>query len=167
MKKERPRSQNAHEDSNKHTITRAMSNSSVSKDATDTALVADTATDTAAKDKEEPRILCDELHPDVIYNVQNNMHTTAEEEDGTIMKLQIGPGQAINGRMDAGAKRGFSAFLDTDTGRLRIDAEDPQKAAFWLEVDVNRISEMTKKQKTEEAEAAESNESEESANSAE
>ena len=147
-----------------------MSSSPSPKDtATDTAPVADTTIDTAAKDKEEPRILCDELHPDVVNKVQNNMHTAVEEDGDTTMKLQIGPGQAINGRMDAGAKRGFSAVLDTDTGRLRIDAEDPEKAAFWLEVDVQRLSEMTKKQKTEseEADAAESNESEEPANSAE
>ena len=146
-----------------------MSSSPSPKDtATDTAPVADTTTDTAAKDKEEPRILCDELHPDVVNKVQNSMHT-AVEEYWTITKLQIGPGQAVNGRMDAGAKRGFSAVLDTDTGRLRIDAKDPEKAAFWLEVDVQRLSQMVKKQKTgsDEADAAESNESEEPANSAE
>jgi hypothetical protein len=150
-----------------------MSSSPTSKDTTtdtttDIAPATDTTIDTATKDNEKPYILCDELHPDVVNKVKNNMHTVVEEY-WTIMKLQVGTGQAVNGRMDAGAKRGFSAVLDTDTGRLRIDAVDPEKAAFWLEVDTVRLSQMVKKQKTgsEEADASESNESEEPTNSAE
>ena len=128
------------------------------------------ATAAATETNDEPRILCDELHPDVDPskctmeamlkkeqedkedNNEDNKEQDKEDnkacEDGNV-SIKVGPGCMINGRMDDGPKR-FRASLCTDTGILRLDAEDQDKHfAFWAEINVDRLSNLCKRQKTE------------------
>ena len=122
---------------------------------------------TTAATNEEPRLLCDELHPDVdpskcttealLQKEQDNKEHANKEQDKEEqdkegdgkLSIEVGPGCLVNGRMDDGPKR-FRATLCCDTAILRLDAEDQEKhSAFWAEINVNDISNLCKRQKTE------------------